>query len=85
MKTADKRSDNDRDAPQPGDLDDSSSDTLPCPACRMMVYDDTDRCPHCGQWIMPLAGYRSHRKQIWTAIIVFVLVVALIRMITRMF
>ncbi|HUU83671.1 MAG TPA: hypothetical protein VM243_09225 [Phycisphaerae bacterium] len=50
------------------DLDeeqDSEADQLPCPSCGAMVYDDTDRCPHCGDWIMPLSASAGSRSGIW--------------------
>ena len=26
---------------------------LPCPSCGEDVYEDADRCPHCGDWVPP--------------------------------
>lgn len=34
--------------------DDSSTDTLLCPSCRGDVHEDTQKCPHCGDWITPI-------------------------------
>ena len=42
------------------ELEDQTSDTLPCPECGQEVYDDTVRCPHCGNYITTSVG-RSHR------------------------
>ena len=44
---------------------DPDGDQLPCPSCGAMVYDDTDRCPHCGDWIMPLAASARSGRTIW--------------------
>jgi hypothetical protein len=55
-----------------GGEEDGEEDQLPCPSCGNMVYDDTDRCPHCGDWVMPLAAAASSRSNWiwWTALIV---------------
>jgi len=45
--------------------DDPEEDQLPCPSCGRMVFDDTDRCPHCGDWIMPVAASSRQRHAIW--------------------
>ncbi|MFH0981666.1 MAG: hypothetical protein V2A79_09025 [Planctomycetota bacterium] len=55
---------------------DSEADQLPCPSCGRMLYDDTDRCPHCGDWVMPLAAGAGGRGTWiwWTALILAVVV-----------
>jgi predicted RNA-binding Zn-ribbon protein involved in translation (DUF1610 family) len=45
--------------------DEPEGDQLPCPSCGEMVYDDTDRCPHCGDWIMPLEASTSRKSTLW--------------------
>lgn len=45
--------DDDRDDPLPEDMDDDD-DSLPmmsCPHCRASIVEDTQQCPHCGDWI----------------------------------
>jgi hypothetical protein len=32
-------------------LDDEADETVPCPHCREPVYEDAERCPHCGQYL----------------------------------
>jgi ribosomal protein S27AE len=39
------------------DLDDDDVELLTCPACGKDVYEDTEKCPHCGDWITPLAAH----------------------------
>lgn len=53
--------DDDRENPSAEDCDDDgcddpdpSDDFLFCPACRREVYEDTQQCPHCGEWITPI-------------------------------
>ncbi len=36
------------------DDDDADGDELlSCPSCRESVHEDTQQCPHCGDWIVP--------------------------------
>ena len=50
--------------------DGSDSDELPCPSCGRSIYEDTDRCPYCGDWVMPLAAAAGRRNWVWwTALI----------------
>lgn len=37
---------------------DDTSDTLPCPECGVEVYEDTERCPACGNYIV-------HSSSVW--------------------
>lgn len=34
------------------DDDDEETEVLPCPACGAEVYEDAERCPHCGDFIV---------------------------------
>jgi len=49
--------------PQDIDLEElggDESETAPCPACGAEVYEDADRCPACGEFILAkLAGGRG--------------------------
>lgn len=53
------------------DLDDEAAgdaedDQLPCPSCGRLIFEDSERCPHCGDWVMPLAAAAGKRKtRIW--------------------
>jgi hypothetical protein len=33
------------------DEDEDSAVTLPCPHCFGTIYDDSERCPHCGMYL----------------------------------
>ena len=61
--------------PEQDEIDDeadheSEEDQLPCPSCGRMMYEDSDRCPYCGDWVMPLAAAAAKRKTWiwWTAL-----------------
>ncbi|MFP3938627.1 MAG: hypothetical protein ACLFVW_09840, partial [Phycisphaerae bacterium] len=52
--------------PADSDLtDDESTDTSVCPACGGEVYEDADRCPQCGEWIVPDHGPSSGARLWW--------------------
>ncbi|MDB5328816.1 MAG: hypothetical protein JWM57_4385 [Phycisphaerales bacterium] len=35
------------------DGDDDQDLLTPCPHCKQMMYEDTERCPHCGDYVSP--------------------------------
>lgn len=64
--------DSDIDDPQPGDMDDDDhglpdgdDDLLICPACRRSIHQDTEKCPHCGDWITPVDTSGRTRQWLW--------------------
>jgi len=38
--------------PDEDEFDDSSDDLFPCPECGGEVHEETQRCPHCGDYIV---------------------------------
>ena len=50
----------DPEGPGPEDLaeldEDSETDVRPCPNCGAEIYHDADRCPRCGQYVVPGRG-----------------------------
>lgn len=70
MLAADRWDDdaNDMDDPQPEDMDaddSGESDLLVCPACRGAVHPDTEKCPHCGDWITPEFPAQAGKRWTW--------------------
>jgi len=47
------------------DDDDSPDDLLACPSCGVAVHEETQCCPHCGEWVMPLASAARGTSRIW--------------------
>ena len=51
-----------------GDSFDEASETVTCPACGATIYEDTPRCPICGEYITfstrPFSG-----KPIWWTVL----------------
>lgn len=43
--------DDDLDDREYPDADDDDDETVPCPHCREPVYEDAERCPHCGKYL----------------------------------
>jgi len=52
-------------------------DLLTCPSCHAAVHEDTQQCPHCGDWIIPIDRRHGPKRIIW-ALAVVLLVVALL-------
>jgi DNA-directed RNA polymerase subunit RPC12/RpoP len=53
--------------------DDSEDDLLVCPSCGASVYEETQQCPHCGDWIIP--AYRQSRWKRTAGIVVATLLI----------
>jgi predicted nucleic acid-binding Zn ribbon protein len=41
----------DRELPDPSDMDQDDDLSEPCPHCGKPVFDEAERCPHCGEYI----------------------------------
>ena len=54
----------DRDEPD----DNDGPDTLPCPACGADIYDDSERCPVCGEYVVMRTGSGPRRTWWWIAL-----------------
>jgi hypothetical protein len=55
----------------------SGDDLLVCPSCRGPVHEDTQQCPHCGDWITPVWPVRRSMRAVWI-LVVLLLVSSLI-------
>ncbi len=71
----------------PDDLDDDDDSdlddtTVPCPYCRVAVYDDAERCPHCGHYLST-EDAPSERKPAWIILGVLASLAALLWWILR--
>jgi hypothetical protein len=67
METRDvEQEDDDRDLPDPSDMDEHDEpDLLPCPNCRRMINEDADWCHHCKQYVT-----HDPAQSKWRAIVV---------------
>ncbi len=48
--------------------EDESTETIVCPECGAEVYEDADRCPVCGQYIIPDTRFWSGKPIWWIAL-----------------
>jgi hypothetical protein len=53
-------------------------EVLPCPSCGQDVYEESERCPHCGDWVMPLAASACTRSSVWIIAAILALIAILI-------
>ena len=54
-------------APLQEDLIDAENDDecLECPSCGSEIHEDTQKCPYCGDWIVPHQAAAEQRHWIW--------------------
>ncbi len=48
--------------------DDEETSVVPCPSCGADVYEEADRCPHCGSFIDPTAAPRRDKPGWWVGL-----------------
>lgn len=53
---------------------DGEDDLLVCPSCREFVHEETQQCPHCGDWIVPVYPTNAGKRFVWTIAVILVLV-----------
>jgi RNA polymerase subunit RPABC4/transcription elongation factor Spt4 len=54
--------------------DDDDAEILQCPSCRYDVHEDTQQCPHCGDWITPVYGESNSKRWFITIAVVLMLI-----------
>jgi hypothetical protein len=57
--------------------DEAGDDLLVCPSCGAHVHEETQQCPHCGDWIVPAYPHAPGKRIIWV-VVVILLVIAMI-------
>ena len=58
--------------------DDDLSETLPCPECGAEVYEDSERCPHCGHYITTGSGSLWAGRPAWWVLLGLLGIVAVV-------
>lgn len=53
-------------------------DLLACPSCGEAVHEDTQQCPYCNDWIVPVYPGERAKKAIWLVAVVLVILAFLI-------
>lgn len=52
------------------DFDDDESETVPCPSCGKEVYEESERCPYCSEYIVHNRGINPlWQRTAWMLII----------------
>jgi len=55
--------------------DDNPEDVLlHCPSCKQTVHEDTQQCPHCGDWITPVDLSDCPRQRIWLIAVILLII-----------
>ncbi len=70
-----EQEDDDRELPDPSDMDDHDEpDLIPCPNCRRMINEDADWCHHCKQYVVNETGSGGKFKVIVVVVILATMV-----------
>ena len=64
--------------PEPDDEDEDSDDDYVCPSCGHDVYEDCERCPHCGDYITPRSRAASAFGGRWMTIAVVLMLIVML-------
>ncbi len=64
--------------------DDSENDLLECPICHRSVHEDTQQCPHCGDWIEPVYPGERGKKRFWAIVVALIVMSWLVVMVLRL-
>ena len=62
------------------DEEDDSSATVECPACGADVYEDSERCPLCGSYLLQAGDYLWKDRPIWWIVLGGIGIAAVISM-----
>ncbi len=60
------------------EADDDQDCTLVCPVCSAAVHEDTQQCPACGDWIVPIYPSAHFKRWVWIVAVALVLLSFLI-------
>jgi predicted nucleic acid-binding Zn ribbon protein len=53
--------------------DDPDAELLQCPSCGKAVHEDTQQCPHCGDWIIPVYADARWKRWVWAAAAILII------------
>ena len=63
--------------PDESDMDDPDDQTDPCPACGKPIYEDSFRCPHCGEYVNLQREPSRFAPWFWIALLLTLMIVLL--------
>lgn len=59
----------DRELPDESDMDSTDEEGLDaCPFCRKMIFEDAERCPHCGQYLVDQGQAGASTWVVWVIV-----------------
>jgi len=58
--------------------DDASAETLNCPGCGKLIYEQAERCPHCGHYVTEETAPRRRRVKWFVVAVVICLIIVLL-------
>ena len=53
---------------------DDVDDLLTCPSCKQDVHEDTQQCPYCGDWIIPVDTQGRWKKTVWSIAAILIII-----------
>ena len=56
------------------DENDEENDTLPCPYCGELIFEDAEVCPECGNFIVDEDRPSRPNWVLWTAVVLLILI-----------
>lgn len=62
--------------PEPDEAPDDESPTITCPSCGQAIYEDSVRCPHCGDYVIAGAGSPLAGRPWWFVIMALAAILA---------
>lgn len=54
------------------DTEDGEEDLMVCPSCRAKVHEDTQQCPQCGDWIVPVYPDARWKRWVWLVAVILI-------------
>jgi predicted nucleic acid-binding Zn ribbon protein len=63
--------------PDEADMDEEGDETDPCPACGKPIYEDSIRCPHCGEYVHLEHAPSPQATWFWIALLLALVIVLL--------
>ena len=69
----DELDDSDLEDDEWADDSDEEEPLLYCPSCRETVHEDTQKCPHCGDWITPQHHARTGHRILWVLAVILLI------------
>ena len=79
MRRVDDDFDDDQEEPDASETDGTDDDdTVPCPYCRRRIYEQAERCPHCGKYISEEDDDTPARMPLWMLIGVIACLIAVL-------